>query len=214
MELFTPDRSGLIWSNDKLTQIARMIGAGSGGWSHLVREDLDLLGQPLSLVPSVLKRMFRESRGNPSAINMWDENAKRGTPSIGLMQVIGPTFDAYAGPLHRFGIYDPLANIYAGLNYAQHRYKSVQFAMDKPGGYDRGGWLMPGKLAVNNTGRPEAVLTPDESAALRRTAGSGGQRVVHIHPGAVQINLPPGSRAADDPAELARLVAHALEIQM
>ena len=42
----------------------------------------------------------------------------------------------------------------------------------------------------------------------------GGQRVVHVHPGAVQINLHPGSRAADDPDELARLVARSVEIQL
>lgn len=33
--------------------------------------------------------------------------------------------------------------------------------------YDTGGWLPHGGIAVNRSGRPEAVLNPDESAALR-----------------------------------------------
>jgi len=33
--------------------------------------------------------------------------------------------------------------------------------------YDTGGWLPHGGIAINQSGRPEAVLNPDESAALR-----------------------------------------------
>lgn len=42
--------------------------------------------------------------------------------------------------------------------------------------YDQGGWLPHGGLAINKTGKPEAVLTPDESRALRSGLNSG----VHI----------------------------------
>lgn len=31
--------------------------------------------------------------------------------------------------------------------------------MNKPDGYDNGGWLMPGKLAYNETSEPEFVYT-------------------------------------------------------
>lgn len=37
-----------------------------------------------------------ESTYNPTAVNDWDSNAKRGTPSKGLMQFIQPTFNSYA----------------------------------------------------------------------------------------------------------------------
>jgi SLT domain-containing protein len=112
--------------------------------------------------------MNQESGGNPRAINLWDSNAARGTPSIGLMQTIGPTFSAYAGPFRGRGIYDPLANIYAGLNYAVNRYGSLQYAMDKPGGYRNGGWLKPGQLGYNETSRPEAVFTQEQLRQLER----------------------------------------------
>lgn len=66
----------------------------------------------------------RESGGDPSAINTWDSNAGRGTPSQGLMQTIGPTFEAYKLPGHD-EITDPVDNIIAGVRYAIDRYGSV-----------------------------------------------------------------------------------------
>lgn len=153
-------------------------GSGVQRWAGLVSQVLGMLGQSQAWLPAVLRRMQRESGGNPSAINLWDINAQRGTPSIGLMQTIGPTFNAYAGPFRSRGIYDPLANIYAGLNYALHRYGSLA-VMDRPGGYDNGGWLPTGlSLAYNGTGRPERILSPRQSAA------AGGVNVngpIHVH---------------------------------
>ena len=64
--------------------------------------------------------MNQESGGNPNAINI-GTRAAAGHPSKGLMQTIPSTFAAYAGPYVSRGIYDPLANIYAGVNYALHR---------------------------------------------------------------------------------------------
>ena len=47
--------------------------------------------------------------------------------------------------------------------------------------YDKGGWLKPGRSAATGCGKPEAVLTPEESAAFVQlvkglTAGQGRQR--------------------------------------
>ncbi|HUR07357.1 MAG TPA: transglycosylase SLT domain-containing protein, partial [Nonomuraea sp.] len=65
-----------------------------------------------------------ESGGNPNAINNWDSNAAKGTPSKGLMQTIDPTFDRWKLPGHE-NIYDPVDNIIAGVRYAIERYGSV-----------------------------------------------------------------------------------------
>lgn len=92
---------------------------------------------------------------------------------------IGPTFNRWAGPYVGRGIYDPLANIYAGINYAIHRYPSLQYAMDKPGGYKRGGWLMPGQLAYNETSTPEPVLSSEQWDALINSR-RGGDRHYHL----------------------------------
>ncbi|MEV6162425.1 LysM peptidoglycan-binding domain-containing protein [Streptomyces sp. NPDC052052] len=71
------------------------------------------------------RNVMRESSGNPRAINNWDSNAAKGTPSKGLLQVIAPTFLAYHVPGTSMDIYDPVANITAACNYAAHKYGSI-----------------------------------------------------------------------------------------
>jgi SLT domain-containing protein len=160
-----------------------------------------MLGQPASLLPNVLRRMNQESGGAVTSINKYDINAQRGTPSMGLMQVIQPTFDAYAGPFRSLGIMNPLANIYAGLNYALHRYPSLQAAMDQPGGYANGGWLMPGKLGYNETNKPEAVFTQEQLSAMMGSK-SKVPTVQHIYVTTQEID--PVRHAADLGWELSR----------
>ena len=148
------------------------VGGGVEQWRPQVLTVLKMLGQPTSWVDTVLRRMNQESGGNPNAINNWDINAKNGVPSQGLMQTIPPTFAAYAGPFASRPITDPLANIYAGCNYAIHRYGSLA-GMNRPGGYalggivptlyDKGGVLNPGRTLVENrTRQPELVLTREQ----------------------------------------------------
>ncbi|MBD0842391.1 transglycosylase SLT domain-containing protein [Streptomyces sp. TRM68416] len=71
------------------------------------------------------RNIMRESSGNPNAINNWDINAVNGTPSIGLLQIIKPTFDAYHVPGTAWSQYDPVANLTAAANYAADRYGSI-----------------------------------------------------------------------------------------
>ncbi|RRO16311.1 lytic transglycosylase [Saccharopolyspora rhizosphaerae] len=73
--------------------------------------------------------IMKESNGNPKAKNNWDSNASAGTPSIGLMQTIEPTFKSFALPGHQ-DIYNPVDNIIAATRYAIDRYGSVS---DVPG---------------------------------------------------------------------------------
>ncbi|GGV34163.1 transglycosylase SLT domain-containing protein [Streptomyces griseoflavus] len=94
------------------------------GW---IRESLDVMAQhgiPGSY-ESIHRNIMRESSGNPAAINLWDSNAAKGTPSKGLLQVIDPTFQAYHVPGTAFDPFDPVANITAACNYAADRYGSI-----------------------------------------------------------------------------------------
>jgi hypothetical protein len=121
------------------------VGGGSGvaRWAPTILRALGLLGQSSSWLGVVESRMNRESGGNPSIVNRWDSNWIAGHPSVGLMQVIRGTFNAYAGRFRGVGPFlygvstNPLANTYAGLNYALHNYGSLG-ALSKPGGYARG----------------------------------------------------------------------------
>ena len=94
------------------------------GW---IREALDIMKKhniPGSY-EGLHRNIIRESAGNPNAINGWDINAINGTPSIGLLQVIKPTFDAYHVAGTANSQYDPVANIVAAANYAADRYGSI-----------------------------------------------------------------------------------------
>lgn len=90
----------------------------SGGLNGWIAEALQILDLPQSLAPGVKKIILAESGGNPRAINTWDSNARRGTPSQGLMQTIPSTYEAYVHPdMADRPITDPVANITAGIRY-------------------------------------------------------------------------------------------------
>ncbi|MFJ6720493.1 transglycosylase SLT domain-containing protein [Streptomyces sp. NPDC091259] len=166
-------------------------GSGDGGsgvarWRGAVNQALTMTGNPLSYADVTLRRMSQESGGNPRAVNLWDINAKSGTPSVGLMQVIQPTFDAYAGFMRNVGpkMYgvsiDPIANLYSSMRYAMAAYGSLPRAYNQPGGYAAGGIPGIGETAWVGENGPELVrfLGPTqvyshaESMALARQAAS------------------------------------------
>ncbi|WP_007023403.1 transglycosylase SLT domain-containing protein, partial [Saccharomonospora iraqiensis] len=93
------------------------------GWIRSAIGILQDNGTPVSAehVDEIRTIIEKESSGDPRAINNWDINAARGTPSKGLMQTIDPTFDSYKLPGHG-EIYDPVDNIIAGVRYTFDRY--------------------------------------------------------------------------------------------
>jgi hypothetical protein len=74
-----------------------------------------------SSVSEIWTIIEKESGGNPNAINNWDSNAAKGTPSKGLMQTIDPTFNAYKLAGYN-DIFNPVDNIIAGVRYTFDRY--------------------------------------------------------------------------------------------
>jgi Transglycosylase SLT domain len=123
-------RSNALWLNVRGAALCPSeTGAGDQvtRWRPVVACVLGLLGQPQTqaYVDDVLTIIRGESGGDPLATNTWDSNAKAGDPSRGLMQVIGATFATYHDPALLDNVYDPAANIYAGLAYGIARYGSV-----------------------------------------------------------------------------------------
>jgi LysM repeat protein len=90
------------------------------GWIKQAISILSAHGYSVSY-NAIYQTAMNESSGNPNAVNGWDSNAAAGTPSIGLMQVIQPTFNAYALSGHN-DIYNPVDNIIAAVIYAQATY--------------------------------------------------------------------------------------------
>ena len=114
----------------------KMGGSGVERWRPLVMRVLRELGEfSASNLRHVMSAIRQESSGNPRTVNNWDANAARGTPSKGLLQTIGPTFNAYAGKYRSRGPFDPHANIYAAIRYARSRYgRGWAARMDAPPG--------------------------------------------------------------------------------
>lgn len=107
----------------------------TGNVDNWIKQAYGILGIPLTGAALAHERFLinKESGGNPRAQNNWDSNAKRGTPSIGLEQTIGPTFNSYKLPGHN-DIYNPIDNILASLRYRKSRYGSYDIGNYK-GGY-------------------------------------------------------------------------------
>jgi tape measure domain-containing protein len=84
-----------------------------------------LTGVGADWTASLAQLIKMESGGNPRAINNWDSNAQHGDPSRGLMQTIMATFQAYRLKSLPNDIYDPVANIVAGIRYILSRYGSI-----------------------------------------------------------------------------------------
>ena len=127
--------------------------AGVEQWRELAKKALELTNQfNESNLNALLTQMQHESGGNPNAINNWDINAKRGTPSKGLMQVIDPTFHANAMAGYNTNIYDPLSNMIAAINYTVKRYGSLYNGWTARGykGYENGGIPKSGEIYVAN----------------------------------------------------------------
>jgi TP901 family phage tail tape measure protein len=171
--------------------LAGFFGSGGGGagsaipglggvkqWDNVILAALGALGLNGDWLATVERRMARESGGNPRAINNWDINAQNGDPSRGLMQVIGSTFAAYAGPFGARGIWDPLANVYAGLNYALHRYGTLA-ALDRPGGYLQGAWDT-GPYAHMALIHPREMVIPRQDAEAIRAGANNGRQPTNI----------------------------------
>ena len=128
----------------------------SGGveqWRELAKKALQMTKQfSEDNLNALLKQMQHESGGNPYAINNWDSNAKKGTPSKGLMQVIDSTFKANALEGYNSNIYDPLSNMLASIRYTVSRYGSLYSGWTARGykGYKTGGMPLNGEIYVAN----------------------------------------------------------------
>ena len=144
-------------------------GSGVERWRNVAIRALKMTGQySTANLNALLNQMRTESNGNPKAINLWDPNAMKGTPSKGLMQVIDPTFRQYAMPGFTSNIYDPLSNILASIRYALATYGSLGNAY-RGVGYENGGIITKEHIARVGEGNKEEVVIPLTGSGLKRS---------------------------------------------
>ncbi|WOV46805.1 tape measure protein [Enterococcus faecium] len=143
-------------------------GSGVERWRNVAIRALKMTGQySTANLNALLNQMRTESNGNPNAINNWDINAKNGTPSKGLLQVIDPTFRQYAMPGFNSNIFDPLSNILASIRYALSRYGSLTNAY-RGVGYANGGIVNQHQIAeIAEGNKPEIIIPLDKAKRSR-----------------------------------------------
>ncbi|WGJ12477.1 NlpC/P60 family protein [Lactiplantibacillus plantarum] len=138
-------------------------GSGVQRWKPDVIKALKKNGfeASASQVSAWMKVIARESNGDPTVVNHWDRNAQMGMPSMGLVQTIRPTFEAYKFPGHNNPLngYDDLL---AGIHYMKAKYGSGASAFARvsgPEGYENGGIINTNQLIeVAEHNKPEMVL--------------------------------------------------------
>ena len=140
-------------------------GTGVARWRDSVVKALEANGIEANnfRVSKILATIQKESGGNPNAQNNWDINALRGDPSIGLMQTIGRTFNAYKHPGHN-NIRNGYDNLLAAINYIKHRYGTSDGAFNYVAthGYANGGLVHKnGVYELAEGDMPEYVIPTD-----------------------------------------------------
>jgi SLT domain-containing protein len=141
-----------------------------GRWAPMVAQVLTELHLNPSLSGKVLAQIKTESSGNPGAVqgNIGDVNNASGDLAKGLMQVIGTTFGAWAGPYKSLGQLDPKASIYAGVNYDAHKFGGNPDLSDLGlgHGYETGSWETKNETAKIHQG--EMVVPKGPASVIRR----------------------------------------------
>lgn len=155
-------------------------GSGVERWRPFVERALEANGIAATSyrVAKILATIRRESNGDPTVQNNWDSNALAGHPSIGLMQTIGPTFNAYAFAGHR-NIRNGYDNLLAAINYIKHKYGTSDAAFNRVAsyGYANGGLVSKhGLYEIAEGNQPEYIIPMD--AAKRGRAWRLLQKVV------------------------------------
>lgn len=120
--------SAVSFMKKELADFGGAFGSGdkaSGNVKQWIRAAMAKTNSPASWFAPLVTIAMKESGGRtgPSTINRWDSNWRRGTPSMGLMQTIKPTFDAYKLP-GMGDIMNPVHNAVAAIRYIKSRYGS------------------------------------------------------------------------------------------
>ncbi|OAU40056.1 tail protein, partial [Lacticaseibacillus rhamnosus] len=176
------------WFKKELAKLQDTLGANPGGsgvqrWKPYVIQALKANGFDASAyqVAAWMRVIQRESNGNPRAINLWDSNAKAGVPSMGLVQTIGPTFNAFKFPGHG-DVYNGYDDLLAGIHYMKSIYGSGSSAFARvsgPEGYANGGLITRPIHALVGEDGPETILPLSKTSRAWQLLGQAVTNINH-----------------------------------
>lgn len=148
-------------------------GGGAEQWRGLASQALRRHGYDDRYLEAMLQQIQIESTGDPGAVNRWDSNWLRGTPSGGLLQVIEPTYrrvrNAYPEAFE--GLPDdhmhPATNLTAGVGAVRMDWGGPGGRWPTRDGYHDGGLAGAGRGWLRKTAiEPEFVLNPEATEAF------------------------------------------------
>ncbi|EJJ6354600.1 phage tail tape measure protein [Staphylococcus pseudintermedius] len=170
---FSTDPIPWLRKNDK-TGGGKGYPAGSGAAyaSRVISQAQSILGGSYNtryVHDQMMRLVKRESNYQPDAVNNWDINAQRGTPSRGLFQMIKPTFDYYAKPGYT-NFNNPLHQALSSMRNIARKYGGIYgfngaFKRAADYAYATGGKVYNGLYHLGEEGYPEWIIPTDPSRA-------------------------------------------------
>ena len=193
-------------------------GKGSGAARSAIKRAQAILGgryKQSYITTQMMRVAKRESNFDSSAVNNWDSNAKAGTPSKGMFQMIEPTFRAYMKKGHG-NIMNPVDEAISAMRYIVARYGWGGFKRAGDYAYKTGGMIKNnGLYNLADGGYPEFVIPTDparQSDAMKLLAIAaeqiGGDTAGNKRP--KQLRSPNNLGGSDD-QEVVNMLARQLE---
>ncbi|WAG30148.1 phage tail tape measure protein [Staphylococcus chromogenes] len=142
-------------------------GSGAAYASRVIRQAQNILGGRYKsnyIHDAMMRLAKRESNYQPNAVNNWDINAQRGTPSKGLFQMIQPTFMSNAKSGYT-NFNNPLHQGISALRYIVRTYGWGGFNRAAAYAYKTGGLVHNGLYHLGDDGYPEWIIPTDPSRA-------------------------------------------------
>jgi hypothetical protein len=173
------------------------VGGGTARWLPVVLQALALNGVPSSWASRVLAQIQFESGGDPNIHQqVIDINTFNGSGGAqGLMQVLYDTFIRNHVPGTSMSIFDPLANVAAGVRHAIREDPGGLSYLGQGHGYDKGGRWPSGTLGWNTSGKDEFVVTGDKMDRLLNLM-ERQNKLLAANPGAIVGGLNGAARGS------------------
>lgn len=147
-------------------------GSGSANARRAIQKAQSILGgryKSSYITEQMMRVAKRESNFQSDAVNNWDINAQKGTPSKGMFQMVEPSFRAYAKPGHG-NILNPTDEAISAMRYIVGKWVPImgswRSAFKRAGdyAYATGGVInTAGLYNLAEDGYPEIVIPTDPS---------------------------------------------------
>lgn len=166
---YSTDPIPWLRKNDKTGGKNSPGGSGSENARRAIRTAQNILGGQYKaswITHEMMRVARRESNYTANAVNNWDSNARAGTPSRGMFQMIDPSFRAYA----KSGYNNPLNPTHQAISAMRYivgkwvpRTGSWRAAFKRAGdyAYATGGKVFDGWYNLGEDGHPEWIIPTD-----------------------------------------------------